>query len=171
MSRSFQNGAFTANSTFGNVQKLYTASEHIANIKSQTIFRSVYKINCVDDPATYCKLNMLRKKNTDCLSDKNSSNGYEYLTNIARGHALDKNEINNVPSFNHMDLVSGLYSAVDLNNVVTICGGTSECVVTTVVNVSHKPLYLYYRVDPDGELFGNTPCSINNYLNYVVLEE
>lgn len=27
--------------------------------------------------------------------------------------------------------------------------------------------YTYYTVDPDGELFGNTPCGYNNYLNYL----
>ena len=34
------------------------------------------------------------------------------------------------------------------------------------MNVNSVP-YLYYTSDPLGELFGNTPCGYNNYLNYL----
>jgi len=27
--------------------------------------------------------------------------------------------------------------------------------------------YLYYNIDPSGQLFGNTVCGINNFLNYL----
>jgi len=30
-----------------------------------------------------------------------------------------------------------------------------------------NPPYVYYNVDPNGELFGNTTCGINNFLNYL----
>jgi hypothetical protein len=29
--------------------------------------------------------------------------------------------------------------------------------------------YTLYTIDPKGELFGNTPCGLNNYVNYMVI--
>jgi hypothetical protein len=119
---------------------------------------------------------MLQEKKSESTCNGYGSYGsygsYENLLNIRRGYVLDKNEINEVPPFNQMNLVSGLYSVIDLNNVTTVCAGTAECVgVTGMNNINLPPLHQYYRIDPEGELFGNAPCSINNYLNFVVLDE
>ena len=186
MSRSFQNGAFNANSVFGKTNRSSTASDHVANIKSRALFRTSYANNCEKpircsnntcNEQCSCSCNKPReyddivKKNDDQPSNKTNSISYEYLLNLRRGYVLDKNEIDNAPPFNQSDLVSGLYSTVNLCNVATVCSGVDECNDKIGVNPKCVPLYQFYRVDPDGELFGNTPCSINNYLNFVVLEE
>jgi hypothetical protein len=169
MSRSFQNGAFDAKGVFGTARESSTAGSYIENVKSRTLFRSVYDVNC---PNVACDLNLLNKKKDDVVSDKNDSNSYSYLLNVRRGYNLDKEEINDMPAYNQMDLVSGLYSSIDLANVPTICKGVDVCVgVTGMNNNNCPPLYQYYRIDPDGELFGNAPCNINNFLNFVVLNE
>jgi hypothetical protein len=168
MSRSFQNGPFGCNSVFGKKRESLNAGAHIINVKSRALFRSEYKASC--DGNMPCSLKMLQEKKSE--SSCNGYGSYENLLNIRRGYVLDKNEINEVPPFNQMDLVSGLYGALDLNNVTTVCAGTAECAGVTGMNdVNCPPLYQYYRIDPEGELFGNTPCSINNYLNFVVLDE
>ena len=185
MSRSFQNGAFNANSVFGKTDKSMTSGDHIINLKSRALFRTSYANKCekvvrcsntswcneeVTSCLPQCEENICKKK--DVLpSNKNDSNSYGYLMNLRRGYNLDKNEIDNTPPFNQMDLVSGLYTAVNLCNVPTVCAGVDTCVDNVGVNPNCVPIYQYYRIDPDGELFGNTPCGINNYLNYVVLEK
>jgi hypothetical protein len=186
MSRSFQNGAFNANSTFGKNNNSATAGDHIATIKSRALFRTTYAINC--DKIVKCPKKCIKdcnkiysskkvccdetcKKKSGQPSDKNNSNSYDFLMSIRHGYMLDKNEIDNVPPFNQMDLVSGLYSTVDLLDVPTVCSIVDELNDKIGVNTYCVPFYQYYRVDPDGELFGNTPCSINNYLNFVVLQE
>ena len=32
-------------------------------------------------------------------------------------------------------------------------------------------IYNYYIIDPSGNLFGNTQCGINNFLNYLVYSQ
>ena len=174
MSRSFQNGAFSGNRVFGGKQEPLNSGDHIINVKSRALFRSTYEVSCDDNVP--CSLKMLQEKKSESSCDAYGSYGsygsYENLLNIRRGYILDKNELNGVPPFNQMDLVSGLYSVLDLSEVITVCAGTAECAgVTGMNNVNCPPLYQYYRIDPEGELFGNAPCSINNYLNFVVLDE
>lgn len=186
MSRSFQNGSFTANSVFGKTDRSSTAGDHILNLKSRAIFRTTYankcekKIRCSNKPCyqeeqqngcrSQCEEDICKKKD-DTPSNKTGSNSYSYLLNMKRGYALDRDEIDNIPPFNQMDLVSGLYTTLNLCNVTTICSGVDVCVDNIGVNPNCAPLYQYYRIDADGELFGNTPCGINNYLNYVELEK
>lgn len=170
MSRSFQNGSFGAKGVFGNARRDSTSSSHIEDVKSRTIFRSVYEVNCEN---VACDLKLTYKKKSDMNRDRDS-NSYEYLLNVKRGFKLDKEEINDTPAFNEMDLVSGLYSSLDLNNITTVCAGidVDTCVgVTGMNNNNCPPLYQYYRIDADGLLFGNAPCNINNYLNYIVLDK
>jgi hypothetical protein len=94
------------------------------------------------------------------------------MFNVKQGYKIDQSEIDNIPPFSKTELVSGLYTTVNLTNVLTIKKGVSV-MCENVVGVSAspcEPLYKNYRVDPCGDLFGATPCGINNYLNYVQLE-
>lgn len=169
MSRSFQNGSFTATRTFGGARIPSTSGSHTEDVKSRTLFRSTYDMDCAN---IACDLSLMHKKKDNFVGS--NGYGYEYLLNCRRGYNLDKDDVNKVPAYNQMDLVSGLYSTLDLNNVTTVCAGVDAdtCVETIGMNDNNcPPLYQYYRIDPDGELFGNTPCTINNYLNYVVLEK
>jgi len=73
--------------------------------------------------------------------------------------------------FNKSNLIVNLYSKLDLANVKTICNGTSACNtgdLTTNIDVSTAPLYQNYIIDPNGTLFGTTPCSTTNYTKYIV---
>ena len=38
------------------------------------------------------------------------------------------------------------------------------------VTINTETPFLQYNVDPSGNLFGNTVCGINNFLNYVVYD-
>ena len=186
MSRSFQNGAFSANSTFGKTDRSSTSGDHIINLKSRALFRTSYankcekvvrcsnKNDCTEEINPNCRFHCeedICMKKEVVPSNKTDSNSYSYLMNLRRGYNLDKNEIDNAPPFNQMDLVSGLYTALDLCNVTTLCAGVDVCVDNVGINPNCTPLYQYYRIDADGQLFGNTPCGINNYLNYVVLDK
>jgi len=63
-------------------------------------------------------------------------------------------------SFNKANLNINLLTALDLK-YVTVLNKTT----------SNNPLYaiiLSYQLDPKGELFGNTPCGLTNFTNYMV---
>ena len=104
---------------------------------------------------------------------KNGANSYDYMLNVKRGYIIDQNVIDNVPPFSKTDIVNGLYSSSNLTNVTTIAKGINV-LCDNVLGVSAtpcEPLYQNYRVDPDGDLFGASPCGVNHYISYVELEK
>jgi hypothetical protein len=64
------------------------------------------------------------------------------------------------------NLVSGLYTKLDLKDVDVISKSTTN-VSPTSITTSSVP-YLEYNIDPSGNLFGNTSCGLNNFINYRV---
>jgi hypothetical protein len=70
-------------------------------------------------------------------------------------------------------LYSNLYTKLDLKLLTNentpiisdLNGGTHPVTIDTTV----QP-YLKYNIDPSGVLFGDTPCGINNFLDYVVYD-
>ena len=71
-----------------------------------------------------------------------------------------------VINFNKSQLYANLYTKLDLNGnmpIITDFSGNYP-VVITADNVS-------YNIDCSGILFGNTPCGLNNYLNYMVYND
>lgn len=74
--------------------------------------------------------------------------------------------INRYTNINTSALYINLISKIDLNNVVVVSdlsGNTHPVEINTTV----KP-YLKYNIDPNGNLFGDTVCGINNFQNYVI---
>lgn len=62
----------------------------------------------------------------------------------------------------------------DLTDVVTV-SATSGVIqnpaptfISIVTPTSPKPFYQLYRIDPKGELFGNTPCGLYNFKNRTI---
>ena len=80
--------------------------------------------------------------------------------------------------FNKTNLVSGLYSKMNLENVCTLingfpCNNIDTCAAcksaVSVNSGSTNPLNWSNTIDPVGALFGNTPCGILNFTNYSTL--
>jgi hypothetical protein len=67
------------------------------------------------------------------------------------------NYYNSLNNFNPNNLNSNLITKLNLNGVNVVYP------VDTSFNTTP---YLYYTIDPSGQLFGNTQCGRNNYLNY-----
>ena len=97
-----------------------------------------------------------------CLGSKR--NGYNYLVN------------NKLLSFNKTGLVAGLYSKMDLLNVCTLingfpCSKIDSCTAcmsaVSIDTASTVPLNWTNTIDPVGALFGNTPCGIDNFTDYM----
>ena len=104
----------------------------------------------------YCKIS------NKCSGSK--TNGYNYLVN------------NKLVSFNKTGLVAGLYSKMDLKNVCTLINGfpcskidsCTACMGAVSINTaSTVPLNWTNTIDPVGALFGNTPCGIDNFTDYM----
>lgn len=84
--------------------------------------------------------------------------------------------LNTVPntSYNKSNLSSNLVTKLDLQNLdstivpVIEKNGIPPTVPTDIVITPSTISYLEYTIDPCGNLFGNTPCSLNNYRQYLV---
>lgn len=113
----------------------------------------------------------IKSRNTFC--NKNPVSHYNRLIQLKH---LDN--ICGLP-FNKSDLVTNLYSKINLQDVCVIGKGNTginiyDCETgNTGCNMASDydhniPFYQQYTIDPCGKLFGNTLCGINNFTNYVV---
>jgi hypothetical protein len=115
-------------------------------------------------------INRLKYKNTIC--DKSSCYNKSYYQ-----YNQNKQLINtqcDLP-FNKTNLESNLFTKQDLQDVCIITENGPTC-NTQPCNTAYnydatKPFYYNYTIDPCGELFGNTPCGINNFTNFTIINK
>jgi hypothetical protein len=145
--------------TFGTLKQVSYQSDYITNKKS--------KLN-------YCN-NVNYTANSNCKKNNffTNYNQYNLFNNGRYLFALDTKK--KLP-FNKTNLIAGLYSKMNLTNVCTVingnpcsqiesCNGCSN--VVTVDASSSNPFYITNTIDPIGELFGNSQCGINNFIDYM----
>lgn len=95
---------------------------------------------------------------------KESINSSEYITNKKKYCNTCYNT-----NFNKSQLYINLFTKIQLTNVITVANfnGTIPFDISgnSLININNSTSCI---IDPSGELFGNTPCGLNNYLHYVV---
>ena len=67
---------------------------------------------------------------------------------------------------NKKDLYINLITTLDLSGVPVI-EDFSGNIVPSTIDTNSAP-YLRYNIDPSGNLFGNSPCGLYNYVDYMV---
>ena len=146
MSRPFTN--YTAKPAFAQVNEPLTARDYISKKKIKY---------------TFCAPNI-------CHPNKNikSYDKYYGLKTANRFAFYPCLDFDN----NKSQLYSNLYTKLDLSVlrentpiISDLNGGTYPVTIDTTV----QP-YLKYNIDPSGNLFGDSPCGIDNYLDYVVFD-
>lgn len=70
-------------------------------------------------------------------------------------------------SINTANLNINLITKLDLTNVPVIQDFSNNDVPTTITTTAIP--FLDYNIDPCGNLFGNTICGINNFVNYMMV--
>lgn len=143
MSRPFSN--YSAKPTFGKVNEPLDANEYIKNKKTKYSF---------------CTPNI-------CHPNKNIYSQSNLLL-LREANNLAFNPCNN---FDKTQLYSNLYTKLDLSDLSGNTPVISDLSGNFPVNIKTDVTpYLTYHIDPSGNLFGNTPCGIDNYLNYVIYD-
>ena len=142
MSKSFKNIS-SANRTFGTLSNIQDAGEYIKKKQTQ---------------ATYCV------PNSCSPSFKVSSQNQLLMLRASTKYSL-------YPCLNSIDtseLYINLITALDLsNNVIPIIDTSATPGYPAIINTSGTT-YTKYNIDPSGNLFGNTTCGLNNFVNYLV---
>lgn len=139
MSRPF--AKYPAKSTFAQFNEPLEANEYIANKKLKYSF---------------CSPNI-------CHPNKNVYSQSNYLF-LRRANNLAFYPCKN--SIDKTQLYINLITKLQLNNVNVISdlsGNTSPVIIDTNVIP-----FLKYNIDPSGNLFGDTPCGITNFENYLI---
>jgi hypothetical protein len=69
--------------------------------------------------------------------------------------------------FSKNSLNRNLYTKINLTDICTVkLNNPLTCPTTVDVNAS-VPFYYNYTIDPNGYLFGNSQCNINNYIKFL----
>jgi hypothetical protein len=89
---------------------------------------------------------------------------YEKLYLLRNAKFIKKNNCR--ASFNTGDLNVNLFTKLDLKNVCVVKNNTTNQCPTTLNQ--NSTFYENYTIDPDGVLFGNSQCGVNNFENYIV---
>ena len=97
-----------------------------------------------------------------CQSVRN----YAQLNTLRNATRYTYNGNRNTLQSNKNALVSGLNTKLDLIDVSVISNLTTNVSPTSISNTAIP--YLTYNIDPNGSLFGNTPCGQSNFTNYKV---
>lgn len=142
MAQSFKNSM--GKKTFGVFSEPQDASEYISNKKAR---------------ATYCVAN-------SCVpSVKVGSQSNLLLFNTSNRLSVYpcKNKINRA------NLYINLFTKLDLLGNIPVIEDFSNKQVPSTISESTIP-YLEYNIDPCGNLFGDTICGINNFVNYMVYD-
>lgn len=128
-------------SAFGVFSEPLEAGEYIYNKKART---------------TYCVDNCIPKLKVNTESN---------LMLYKRANKLKFYPCKNL--INKANLNINLITKLDLKDVPVIADLSGN--VPTIIEQNAIP-YLEYNIDPSGNLFGNTICGINNYVQYMVYD-
>lgn len=141
MSRPFAN--FGANPTFAKKKTIAEAGDYIKNKKA------IYSL---------CTPNI-------CHPNKNIYSQNNYLLLKQANKLKFYPDINKL---NYSQLYANLYTKLDLSGVPVLYRVSTGTTTPVIIDPNDFTVYKTYKIDPKGFLFGNTPCGLYNFENYVV---
>jgi hypothetical protein len=109
--------------------------------------------------ASYCLKNICR------VNPNVGNQSNRILFNRAKLLNASQNKCVNSLTFDKTELYINLVTKLDLLGVDVIRDFSGN-VVPSTISITAIP-FIDYNIDPSGELFGNTVCGINNYVQYM----
>ena len=134
---------YPAKPAFGNYAKHLSYSEVLANKRANHVYYNCKRTNRIDSQG---ELMEIRKITTQACA-----NGCEVLP------------------FNKSNLQINLITELDLSGII-ILELNSNPGTASKIDPLLRPIYSYYTIDPNNRLTGNTPCAIQKYVNYMILD-
>jgi len=128
---------YSANMTFGNLKNNETAGDYIKNKTAKTTFCHTKK----------CSINKKIHSQNDLLLYNKS----RYLQHFSHNN------------FNKTNLNINLITQLNLKNLPVLQENFSPFSIPASITPNNNN-YIY---DPSGDLFGNTPCGLNNYTHFM----
>jgi len=142
MSRAYT--IYPAKPTYGNYSKKLSGTDIIANKRTNAI---------------YCNCN--RKKKASAYSQS------ELLAIRKITSANCKTGCNVLP-FDKTELEVNLITELYLQDIIVLSANANPG-VPSKINPALVPIFAYYTIDPSNNLTGDTPCGIQKFTNYMIL--
>ena len=118
-----------------------------------------------DDAGNYIQNKSARASFCNALKCPQKVNGISQSNYLQLKQARYLGNFRCKPQYGNLDLISNLYTTMNLENVCVINSLATNTCPNTKVNPSNN-FIINYQIDPNGSLFGNTQCGINNFLQY-----
>lgn len=118
-----------------------------------------------DDAGNYIKNKTAKASYCNALKCPQMSIGLSQSDYLQKRQARYLGNFRCTPQYGNLSLNSNLYTTLNLNNVCVINTLATNTCPNTKINTGSN-FYTTYQIDPNGSLFGNTQCGINNYLQY-----
>ena len=156
---------YPAKPTFGENNKVQNARDYILEKSAKTSFCN----------ASYCgslkKVSVANQGDLLLLRKTKYLNYFNSLYKLQNSNYIDKQlPLLKFDKFNKSNLNVNLITKLDLKNVNVISNNITGKTPTpiTLNPLDIIPYYSKYKIDPDGVLFGNTICGVNNYEEFMV---
>jgi hypothetical protein len=149
-----------AKPTFGTLTQVVYQGDYITNKKAKLAF---------------CKGN----KKLSC-NKNNKVSSYDQSNLFNKGRYLDALERGCILPFDKTNLITGLYSKMNLEGACTVINGNpcssinscGACLTGAQIDASSlNAFYLTNTIDPLGQLFGNSACGTNNFTRFMVYKK
>jgi hypothetical protein len=139
---------YPAKPAFGNYSKHLSYADVMANKRANHIYYNCKRTNRIDSQG---ELMAIRKITSQACAD-----GCDVLP------------------FNKSNLQVNLITQLDLSGIVILELNSNlqmdpPVITPAKIDPNLIPLYSYYTIDPENRLTGNTPCAIQKYVNYMIL--
>ena len=133
---------YPAKPAFGNYAKHLSYSEVLANKRANHVYYNCKRTNRIESQG---ELMEIRK-----ITSAACATGCEVLP------------------FNKSNLQVNLITELDLEGIIVLELNSNPGYAAKIDPIL-KPIYSYYTIDPNNRLTGETPCAIQKYVNYMIL--
>jgi hypothetical protein len=147
---------YPAKPAFGNYTKHLSYADVLANKRANHIYYDCNRTNTIDCQGDKCK-------RTNRIDSQSELIAIRKITTQACADGCE------VLPFNKSNLQVNLITQLDLSGII-ILELNSDPGSATKIDPTLRPIYSYYTIDPGNKLSGNTPCAIQKYVNYMILD-
>ena len=147
---------YPAKPAFGNYNKHLSYSEVLANKRANHIYYDCNRANPIDYQREKCKP-------TNRIWSQGDLMAIRKITSQACADGCE------VLPFNKSNLQVNLITQLDLSGII-ILELNSDPGSAAKIDPDLRPIYSYYTIDPGNKLSGETPCAIQKYVNYMILD-
>ena len=148
---------YPAKPAFGNFTKRLSYADVLANKRANHIYSDCRQTKVIDSKGELIEV----RKQSNRIRSQSDLIAIRKITQVCATGC-------DVLPFNKSNLQVNLITELDLNGIIVL-ELNSDPGSAAKIDPTLRPIYSYYTIDPNNRLTGNTPCAIQKYVNYMIL--